>query len=151
MHQSEHSPLPYPWIRTGTCWTAHNLYTWLRGHTIRSTASEQFLFLGTTRPSFDRPHHVQILHWNVDFRAFHCSGCSKLVSVGTRIVTCTSPAAALPHNAVRVTNLLQRSCFIMADVAYIVEQLNAAPFNMKLVTHKFSDLKGLDLLQKVRF
>lgn len=37
----------------------------------------------------------------------------------------------------------------MADVAYIVEQLNAAPFNMKLMSHKFSDLKGLDLLQKV--
>eukprot|EP00892_Ulva_mutabilis_P001157 jgi/Ulvmu1/11041/UM007_0222.1 len=37
----------------------------------------------------------------------------------------------------------------MADVAYIVEQLNAPPFNMKLLTHKFSDLKGLDLLQKV--
>lgn len=39
----------------------------------------------------------------------------------------------------------------MADVAYIVEQLNAAPFNMKLMSHKFSDLKGLDLLQKVPF
>lgn len=37
----------------------------------------------------------------------------------------------------------------MADVAYIVEQLNAAPFNMKLMSHKFTDLKGLDLLQKV--
>ena len=37
----------------------------------------------------------------------------------------------------------------MADVAYIVEALNAAPFNMKLMSHKFSDLKGLPLLQKV--
>ena len=38
----------------------------------------------------------------------------------------------------------------MADVPYIVSQLNAAPFNMKLQSHKFSDLKGLDLLQTVR-
>jgi hypothetical protein len=37
----------------------------------------------------------------------------------------------------------------MSDVAYIVEGLNAAPFNMKLMSHKFSDLKGLALLQKV--
>jgi hypothetical protein len=38
----------------------------------------------------------------------------------------------------------------MADVAYIVEQLNGPPFNMKLMSHKFSDLKGLNLLQKVK-
>lgn len=38
----------------------------------------------------------------------------------------------------------------MADVSYIVGQLNAAPFSMKLLEHKFSDLRGLDLLQKVR-
>jgi hypothetical protein len=38
----------------------------------------------------------------------------------------------------------------MADVPYIVEQLNTPPFNMKLQSHKFSDLKGLDLLQAVR-
>lgn len=38
----------------------------------------------------------------------------------------------------------------MSDVPYIVSQLNASPFNMKLLGHKFSDLKGLDLLQTVR-
>ena len=38
----------------------------------------------------------------------------------------------------------------MADVSYIVAQLNSAPFNMKLMEHKFSDFRGLDLLQKVR-
>ena len=38
----------------------------------------------------------------------------------------------------------------MADAPFIVERLNAPPFNMKLLSHRFADLKGLDLLQKVR-
>lgn len=38
----------------------------------------------------------------------------------------------------------------MADAPFIVERLNAPPFSMKLLSHRFADLKGLDLLQKVR-
>jgi hypothetical protein len=38
----------------------------------------------------------------------------------------------------------------MAEVSNIVQQLGQQPFAMKLPAHKFSELKGLDLLQKVR-